>query len=261
MKYEFVKASEFKYEPRKTYYAKWPSGTVIKGTGRFQESDGTFFWNEQGYMPVLKKEHEQLLILDESCPPPVSAEVVSHADVKQLDGIKAIEYNGGTYLHRDYVANSFAPRFIQKLLREKRLAIVDGNDEYFKTISGEPTDMFDEFIHPSPSAPVVAEQVAQWAVNNRYPKSEFDKVSDHEFYHTLLDKINALSTPPQEGEPGEISTIERYIQLRKKHGNVEALRILQTEYANQSMQEGDAKAIAEAAFEAGYVSFLNNWKV
>mgnify|MGYP003564138347 CR=1 FL=1 len=95
----------------------------------------------------------------ESCPPPVSAEVVSHADVKQLDGIKAIEYNGGTYLHRDYVANSFAPRFIQKLLREKRLAIVDGNDEYFKTISGEPTDMFDEFIHPSPSAPVVAGQV------------------------------------------------------------------------------------------------------
>ena len=171
----------------------------------------------------------------ESCPPPVSAEVVSHnewfnsqSDVRQL-----------LLLHPD-----------GEMIERSCLHFL-GDDAQAWWVNRK----------SSPSAPVVAEQVAQWAVNNRYPKSEFDKVSDHEFYHTLLDKINALSTPPQEGEPGEISTIERYIQLRKKHGNVEALRILQTEYANQSMQEGDAKAIAEAAFEAGYVSFLNNWKV
>lgn len=62
----WVKASDIEIEYRKTYYAKWPSGTGIKSTGKFQESDGTFFWNEQGYIPVLKKEWNQLLILDES---------------------------------------------------------------------------------------------------------------------------------------------------------------------------------------------------
>lgn len=64
----WVKASDINIEYRKTYYAKWPSGTVIKSTGWFQESDGTFFWNEQGYIPVLKKEHHMLLILDETAP-------------------------------------------------------------------------------------------------------------------------------------------------------------------------------------------------
>ena len=33
------------------------------------------------------------------------------------------------------------------------------------------------------------EEVAQWAVNNRYPKSENNKISDSEMYHTLIKKI------------------------------------------------------------------------
>jgi hypothetical protein len=61
----WVKASEFKYEARKSYYAKWLDGKV-KATGWFQESDGTFFWNVPGYVPILKGEHEYLRILDES---------------------------------------------------------------------------------------------------------------------------------------------------------------------------------------------------
>ena len=61
--------------------------------------------------------------------------------------------------------------------------------------------------HHSPSAPVVAEQVAQWAVNNRYPKSEFDKVSDHEFYHTLLDKINSLHSPAERIEGDAVDCV------------------------------------------------------
>lgn len=31
------------------------------------------------------------------------------------------------------------------------------------------------------------EQMAQWVIDNRYPKNEFDKVSDFEMYHILLD--------------------------------------------------------------------------
>lgn len=63
---KWIPANKLKIEYQKKYYAKWPSGTVIKSTGWFQQSDGTFFWHEQGYIPILKREHEQLLILDES---------------------------------------------------------------------------------------------------------------------------------------------------------------------------------------------------
>lgn len=34
-----------------------------------------------------------------------------------------------------------------------------------------------------------AEEIAQWAINNRYPKSENNKVSDAEMYNTLVDSI------------------------------------------------------------------------
>jgi len=38
------------------------------------------------------------------------------------------------------------------------------------------------------------EEIAQWVIDNRYSKSENNKVSDSEMYYTLIDKINeALS--------------------------------------------------------------------
>lgn len=61
----WVKASEFKIEYGPNYYAKWMDGK-IKATGHFQESDGTFFWNVPGYIPIGKHEYEHLYILDES---------------------------------------------------------------------------------------------------------------------------------------------------------------------------------------------------
>lgn len=63
---KWITPEKIKIEYGKTYFAKWPSGTVIKSTGKFQESDGTFFWNERDYIPVLKKEWPMLLILEES---------------------------------------------------------------------------------------------------------------------------------------------------------------------------------------------------
>lgn len=33
------------------------------------------------------------------------------------------------------------------------------------------------------------ENIAQWVIDNRYSKSEFDKLSDSEMYYTLIDKI------------------------------------------------------------------------
>jgi uncharacterized protein YmfQ (DUF2313 family) len=34
-----------------------------------------------------------------------------------------------------------------------------------------------------------AEQIAQWVIDNRYPKSEKEKLSDFELYHGLIDRI------------------------------------------------------------------------
>lgn len=41
------------------------------------------------------------------------------------------------------------------------------------------------------------EEIAQWVISNRYPKSENDKVSDAEMYHTLIEAMNqVLRQPP-----------------------------------------------------------------
>ena len=116
-----------------------------------------------------------------SCPPPVSAEVVSHnewfnsqSDVRQL-----------LLLHPD-----------GEMIERSCLHFL-GDDAQAWWVNRK----------SSPSAPVVAEQVAQWAVNNRYPKSEFDKVSDHEFYHTLLDKINSLHSPAERIEGDAVDCV------------------------------------------------------
>ena len=36
------------------------------------------------------------------------------------------------------------------------------------------------------------EQIAQWVIDNRYPKSEYDKVSDSEMYFALVERIVKL---------------------------------------------------------------------
>ena len=36
------------------------------------------------------------------------------------------------------------------------------------------------------------EEIAQWVIDNRFPKSEDNKVSDLEMYHKLVDEINRL---------------------------------------------------------------------
>jgi hypothetical protein len=36
------------------------------------------------------------------------------------------------------------------------------------------------------------EEISQWVINNRYAKSEKEKVSDFEMYHTLIDAIKKM---------------------------------------------------------------------
>ena len=37
-----------------------------------------------------------------------------------------------------------------------------------------------------------AKEIAQWVIDNRYPKSENDKISDLEMYHEIVDSIEKL---------------------------------------------------------------------
>lgn len=52
--------------------------------------------------------------------------------------------------------------------------------------------------------------VMQWVIDNRYPKSENDKMSDHELYHTLSKKVEALLK-----ENESVSGIDKLLQSFK----------------------------------------------
>jgi len=42
-----------------------------------------------------------------------------------------------------------------------------------------------------------AKEIAQWVIDNRYPKSENEKVSDIEMYHEIIISIEKIiNTPP-----------------------------------------------------------------
>jgi hypothetical protein len=41
-----------------------------------------------------------------------------------------------------------------------------------------------------------AKEIAQWVIDNRYPKSENEKVSDAEMYHELVESIEKLCNIP-----------------------------------------------------------------
>lgn len=36
------------------------------------------------------------------------------------------------------------------------------------------------------------QEIAQWVINNRYPRGENDKVSDHEMYTTIVESVNKM---------------------------------------------------------------------
>lgn len=39
---------------------------------------------------------------------------------------------------------------------------------------------------------ITKDNIAQWVIDNRYPKSEFNKVSDMEMYHEIVGMIDKL---------------------------------------------------------------------
>jgi hypothetical protein len=62
----WVKASTVDVKTYETYYAKWVDANyTLRSTGSFG-SDGTFFWDKPGYVPIGKEERGRLYLLDES---------------------------------------------------------------------------------------------------------------------------------------------------------------------------------------------------
>ncbi|PTX14432.1 hypothetical protein C8N40_11197 [Pontibacter mucosus] len=55
-----------------------------------------------------------------------------------------------------------------------------------------------------------AKEIAQWVIDNRYPKSEKEKLSDTELFNELVDKIEAaqLATLEKAAENAKQLTIE-----------------------------------------------------
>lgn len=76
-------------------------------------------------------------------------------------------------------------------------------------------------------------KIAQWVIDNRYPKSEDNKVSDSELYHGIVDKINET-----------ISALEQWVKEAEIIINgVNNLRdIIEIKEATQE-HEGEAQAV------------------
>ncbi|MCE5332737.1 MAG: hypothetical protein LLF95_11445 [Bacteroidales bacterium] len=69
------------------------------------------------------------------------------------------------------------------------------------------------------------EEIAQWVINNRYPRNEKEKISDAEMYHSLVESITNLCNMPvvngwhlfDEQKP----TIGNYIDIEWNDGTVD----------------------------------------
>ena len=62
-----------------------------------------------------------------------------------------------------------------------------------------------------------AKEIAQWVIDNRYPKSENEKVSDMEMYHELVESIEKLCNIPPVSKS---VTCQSSITLSKKHRTI-----------------------------------------
>jgi hypothetical protein len=61
------------------------------------------------------------------------------------------------------------------------------------------------------------QEIAQWVIDNRYPKSENNKVSDAEMYHTLIEAMNqVLRQSPVVGRSEQLLSFFEHIQREYK---------------------------------------------
>lgn len=61
------------------------------------------------------------------------------------------------------------------------------------------------------------ENIAQWVIDNRYPKSEQEKVSDHEMYHFILSEI-ALFLNKEKSHEGQMKLCSNCKYLHNTEG-------------------------------------------
>ncbi len=65
------------------------------------------------------------------------------------------------------------------------------------------------------------QELAQWVIDNRYPKSEKQKTSDLEMYHTIVDTFTKLSQSSEKEPCEKCDWIElKKIGIISEYGNI-----------------------------------------
>jgi hypothetical protein len=87
------------------------------------------------------------------------------------------------------------------------------------------------------------QELAQWVIDNRYPKSEEEKTSDLEMFHTIVDTFSEL-TKANEKEPcetekpqmniGAVFLLELADLMKKHNATIEIERVYENEYESHA---------------------------
>jgi hypothetical protein len=86
------------------------------------------------------------------------------------------------------------------------------------------------------------EEVAQWVINNRYAKSELEKVSDFEMYNTIIDKCSKW-------------------QQERSYSEEEVLQLLQKALTHQDDGETGSLVTAQGKLRtANFYSWFEQFK-
>ena len=57
------------------------------------------------------------------------------------------------------------------------------------------------------------EELAQWVIDNRYPKGEYNKVSDFEMFHFIVSNVSIPIEPPVKPESTDIEKQEEIVTI------------------------------------------------
>ena len=70
------------------------------------------------------------------------------------------------------------------------------------------------------------EEIAQWVIDNRYPKSENQKISDFEMFNYIVEKIQQLKN-----QPSEQISVERLVSGQLLQTLVDKMKELEIIYS------------------------------
>jgi len=92
-----------------------------------------------------------------------------------------------------------------------------------------------------------AKEIAQWVIDNRYPKNEKDKVSDLEMYHELVESIEKLSNIPAVN----VSVVEQIRQAFADYRRAEGCSCCRDTDAHKEAENRLAELLKPIPYDCG----------